>query len=247
MCSFRSLPWLRRILPHARRLSLALAVLSPACPQCVRSHAGDPDQIFAYSSRHLVDANAQRASRSPTTATCCLWHCIRFACSYIASRPRPPGSLVRFLPRLSSLLCLVHLAVPLLLPACSFISTEPTCTRTPSTCNASRMSPLLVRCFASCLACLFFCSVLPVHPAVPVAPSCSSFISTQPMPRTPSNPSRMSLLLSPLRNTKQNFSSPTTRSPSPMKSHWRQAHHVDCVDNPVRCLAAAAKHWAWAG
>ena len=109
------------------------------------------------------------------------------------------------------------------------------------------MSPLLVRCFASCLACLFFCSVLPVHPAVPVAPSCSSFISTQPMPRTPSNPSRMSLLLSPLRNTKQNFSSPTTRSPSPMKSHWRQAHHVDCVDNPVRCLAAAAKHWAWAG
>ena len=137
-------------------------------------------------------------------------HSVRLLLYRLASSPSP-GSLVRFLPRLSSLLCLVHLAVPLLLPACSFISTEPTCTRTPSTCNASRMSPLLVRCFASCLACLFFCSVLPVHPAVPVAPSCSSFISTQPMPRTPSNPSRMSLLLSPLRNTKQNFSSPTTR------------------------------------
>ena len=124
----------RRILPHARRLSLALAVLSPACPQCVRSHAGDPDQIFAYSSRHLVDANAQRASRAPTTATCCLWHCIRFACSYIASRPRP--LLVRCFA--SCLACLSCFVLCTLLFRCSFLCVRSLARSRPHT-NAKYM------------------------------------------------------------------------------------------------------------
>ena len=89
----------------------------PAARAFARWGSRSDFRVLALAAMHLVDANAQRASRSPTTATCCLWHCIRFACSYIASRPRP--LLVRWFA--SCLACLPCFVLCTLLFRCSFL------------------------------------------------------------------------------------------------------------------------------